>query len=169
MINFLSDFPAITIANDSVDKETVEKPLRWDIHFIRDFMFVFGLVSSVFDYLTFALLFIGFDAKHGLFQSSWFTFSVLTELLVLLVMRTQKRFYRSKPAPILLYSSIVVGIITMLIPYLPFRQYLGMEPIKPMLLLSLFLILGLYVIVTEIAKYYFYKAKAQPETKKVRR
>lgn len=169
LINFLSDFPAITIANDSVDKETVEKPLRWDIHFIRDFMFVFGLVSSVFDYLTFALLFIGFDAKHGLFQSSWFTFSVLTELLVLLVMRTQKRFYRSKPAPILLYSSIVVGIITMLIPYLPFRQYLGMEPIKPMLLLSLFLILGLYVIVTEIAKYYFYKAKAQPETKKVRR
>jgi Mg2+-importing ATPase len=132
-------------------------------------MFVFGLVSSVFDYLTFALLFIGFDAKHGLFQSSWFIFSVLTELLVLLVMRTHKRFYRSKPAPILLYSSIVVGIITLLIPYLPFHQYLGIEPIQPLLLLSLFLILGLYVIVTEIAKYYFYKAKSQPETKKVRR
>jgi len=166
LINFLSDFPAITIANDSVDKETVEKPLRWDIHFIRDFMFVFGLVSSVFDYLTFALLFIGFDAKHGLFQSSWFIFSVLTELLVLLVMRTHKRFYRSKPAPILLYSSIVVGIITLLIPYLPFHQYLGIEPIQPLLLLSLFLILGLYVIVTEVAKHYFYKAKAKPESKK---
>jgi len=78
LINFLSDFPAITIANDSVDKEIVARPLRWDIHFIRDFMIVFGLVSSIFDYLTFAVLFFGFNAKHGIFQSSWFTISVLT-------------------------------------------------------------------------------------------
>lgn len=169
LINFLSDFPAITIANDAVDKETVEKPLRWDIHFIRDFMIVFGLVSSVFDYLTFAVLFIGFDAKHGIFQSSWFTVSVLTELMVLLIMRTKKRFYQSRPAPILLYSSIAVGIFTLLLPYLPFHQYLGIEPVRPLLLFSLFFILGLYVIVTEIAKYYFYKAKAQPETKRMRR
>ncbi|CZQ86162.1 p-type atpase phosphorylation site [Trichococcus palustris] len=169
LINFLSDFPAITIANDSVDKEIVERPLRWDIHFIRDFMIVFGLVSSVFDYLTFAVLFFGFDAKHGIFQSSWFTISVLTELLVLLVMRTQKRFYRSKPAPILLYSSIAVGIFTLLIPYLPLHEFLGIEPIQPLLLLSLFIILALYVIVTEIAKYYFYKAKAQPKSKKAPR
>lgn len=169
LINFLSDFPAITIANDSVDKEIVARPLRWDIHFIRDFMIVFGLVSSVFDYLTFAVLFLGFNAKHGIFQSSWFTISVLTELLVLLVMRTQKRFYKSKPAPILLYSSIAVGIFTLLIPYLPFHQYLGIEPVKPLLLLALFIILALYVIVTEIAKFYFYKAKAHPEHKKIRR
>ena len=119
--------------------------------------------------MTVARRFIGFEAKHGVFESRWLTVSVLRELRVLLVMRTHKRFYRSKPAPILLYSSIVVGIITLLIPYLPFHQYLGIEPIQPLLLLSLFLILGLYVIVTEVAKYYFYKAKAQPETKKVRR
>lgn len=168
LINFLSDFPAITIANDSVDKDTVERPLRWDIHFIRDFMIVFGLVSSIFDYLTFAVLFFGFNAKHGIFQSSWFTISVLTELLVLLVMRTQKRFYRSRPAPLLLYSSIAVGIFTLLIPYLPFHQYLGIEPVKPLLLFSLFFILALYVIVTEIAKYYFYNAKAQPKHGKFR-
>lgn len=168
LINFLSDFPAITIANDSVDKDTVERPLRWDIHFIRDFMIVFGLVSSIFDYLTFAVLFFGFSAKHGIFQSSWFTISVLTELLVLLVMRTQKRFYRSRPAPLLLYSSIAVGIFTLLIPYLPFHQYLGIDPVKPLLLFSLFFILALYVIVTEIAKYYFYNAKAQPKHGKFR-
>lgn len=168
LINFLSDFPAITIANDSVDKDTVERPLRWDIHFIRDFMIVFGLISSIFDYLTFAVLFFGFNAKHGIFQSSWFTISVLTELLVLLVMRTQKRFYRSRPAPLLLYSSIAVGIFTLLIPYLPFHQYLGIEPVKPLLLFSLFFILALYVIVTEIAKYYFYNAKAQPKHGKFR-
>jgi len=89
-------------------------------------------------------------------------------LLVLLVMRTQKRFYRSRPAPLLLYSSIAVGIFTLLIPYLPFHQYLGIEPVKPLLLFSLFFILALYVIVTEIAKYYFYNAKAQPKHGKFR-
>lgn len=159
LINFLSDFPAITIANDAVDQETVKKPLSWDIHFIRDFMIVFGLVSSAFDYLTFAVLFLGFNAKHGIFQSSWFIISVLTELMLLFIMRTRKRFYQSKPAPVLLYSSITVGILTWLIPYLPFHQHLGLKPIKPTLLLALFLILALYVIVTEITKYCFYKAK----------
>src|SRR5262249_13702890 len=51
--NFLTDFPAMAIATDSVDRELVEKPRRWDIKFIRDFMIVFGVVSSVFDFLTF--------------------------------------------------------------------------------------------------------------------
>lgn len=161
LINFLSDFPAIMIANDTVDKEIVEKPLKWDLHFIRDFMVVFGLVSSVFDYLAFGVLILGFKAQHGIFQSSWFTISVLTELMVLLIMRTHKPFYKSKPAPILLYSSIAVGIFTFFIPYLPFHQYLGLEPVQPTLLLALIVILVLYVVITEITKHYFYKAKAR--------
>lgn len=72
-------------------------------------------------------------------------------------MRTRKPFYKSKPAPILLYSSIGVGIISLMIPYLPFHQYLGLEPIEPALLIALVVILLLYVVVTEITKYFFYK------------
>lgn len=74
-----------------------------------------------------------------------------------MVMRTQKAFYKSKPAPLLLYSSIAVGIFTMLIPYMPFHEILNINPINPMVLISLFGIAFLYIIITEIAKHYFYK------------
>ena len=160
MINFLTDFPALNIAKDSVDSEILEAPRRWDINFIKKFMITFGLISSVFDYLTFAILFIGFKAQQGIFQSGWLTFSVLTELAVLLVMRTQKPFFKSKPAPMLLYSSVVVASITLIIPYIsPINNILTIEPIKPLMLISLIGLIALYVIVTEIAKYYFYKEK----------
>jgi P-type Mg2+ transporter len=160
LLNFLSDFPAITIANDTVDAEILAKPRRWDIKFLRDFMFTFGFISSVFDYLTFAVLLIGFKAQQEVFQSSWFTLSLLTELLVLMVMRTQKPFYKSKPAPILLYSSILVGVFTLVLPYLPLHELMNIEPVNPLILFSLFAISGLYIIVTEIAKHYFYRAKS---------
>jgi len=168
LINFLTDFPAITIANDAVDAEILEKPRRWDIGFIRRFMFTFGLISSVFDYLTFAVLLIGFKAQQELFQSSWFILSILTELLILLVMRTQKPFFKSKPAPILLYSTIGVGAFTMILPYLPLHGLLNIEPIPIMIFLALLGIVALYIITTEIAKHYFYRSKPLPKYKKGR-
>lgn len=159
LINFLSDFPAVTIAGDTVDSDILEKPRRWDIKFIRDFMIVFGLISSVFDFVTFAVLLLLFKTSQEMFQSSWFTISVLTELLVLLIMRTHRPFFKSRPAPLLLLSSILVGIVTLLVPYLPFHQYLNLEPMNPLLLLSLFVIAGLYVVVTEVTKHFFYKRR----------
>lgn len=162
LINFFTDFPALTIANDAVDAEILESPRRWDIKFIRDFMFTFGLISSAFDFLTFAVLLIVFKTQQEMFQSSWFTISILTELLILMVMRTRKPFYKSKPAPILLYSTIAVGVVTLILPYLPFHQFLSIEPIKPLILVSLFIISGLYIIATEIAKHYFYRLKSHP-------
>lgn len=160
LINFLTDFPAITIANDTVDAEILEKPRRWDVKLIRDFMFTFGLISSVFDYITFAVLLIGFKAQEEDFQSSWFIVSILTELLILMVMRTQKPFYKSKPVPLMLYSVILMSVLTLILPYLPFHQFLNIKPIKPAILLSLFAIAALYIITTEIAKHYFYQAKS---------
>ncbi|MEQ8198340.1 MAG: magnesium-translocating P-type ATPase [Clostridiaceae bacterium] len=160
LINFLTDFPAITIANDAVDAEILEKPRRWNIKLIRDFMITFGLISSVFDYLTFAVLFMGFKVQEGVFQSSWFTFSILTELLILLVMRTQKPFFKSKPVPMLLYSAILVGVVTLILPYLPLSEFMNIEPVKPLILVSLFMLAGLYIIISEFAKYYFYRSKS---------
>ena len=162
LINFLTDFPALTIANDFVDDEMIEKPRRWNIGFIRNFMFTFGLISSFFDYLTFAVLLIGFKAQQDLFQSGWFVLSILTELLVLLVMRTQKPFFKSKPAPVLLYASIAVGVITLILPYLPLQRILNITPIPPLTLLALLGIAILYIITTEIAKHYFYRSKLKP-------
>ena len=77
--NFLSDFPAMTIATDDVDRELVEKPRRWDIRFIRDFMVIFGLVSSVFDYLTFGMLLFILRATAEQFRTGWFVESLMTD------------------------------------------------------------------------------------------
>lgn len=159
LLNFLTDFPAITIANDAVDGEVLKKPRRWDIKLIRNFMFTFGLLSSVFDYITFAVLLIIFEASEGIFQSGWFVLSILTELLTLLVMRTQRPFFKSKPAPILTYTSLAVAILTLAIPYLPISYIMNIEPIPLKIMASLLAIAALYIVVTEIAKYLFYKSK----------
>ncbi|MCR6545997.1 magnesium-translocating P-type ATPase [Dehalobacterium formicoaceticum] len=160
LINFLTDFPALTISNDTVDAELLKSPRSWDIKLIRNFMIIFGLISSAFDFLAFAVLLILFKASEEVFQDSWFTVSVLTELLILMVMRTQRPFFKSKPAPMLLYSSILVSIFTFALPYLPFHQLLNIDPIKPQILFSMLIIAGLYIVVTEIAKHYFYRIKS---------
>lgn len=163
MINFLSDFPALTIAEDSVDAEILKRPQKWEIRLIRNFMFIFGLISSVFDYLAFAILFLGFRADEAAFQSSWFTFSILTELLILMVMRTQQPFYKSRPAPLLLYSVIAVGILSFVLPYLPFSGLLRLEPVDPLISLALIGTAIAYIVVTEIAKYYFFRTYASKD------
>jgi len=159
LLNFLSDFPALTIASDAVDAEILQKPRRWDIKLIRDFMFIFGIISSVFDFIAFAVLLMIFKTPENLFQSSWFTVSILTELLILLVMRTQRPFFRSKPAPILMYSSLLICFFTLALPYLPYHELLNIDPVPPGILLSMFAVAGMYIIVTEIAKHHFYRTR----------
>ena len=87
--NFLSDVPSMTIATDRVDPEQVDHPRRWDIRFIRNFMLVFGLVSSVFDYVTFGALLYWLRATEPEFQTGWFVESLMTELFIVLVIRTR--------------------------------------------------------------------------------
>ena len=95
--NFLSDVPAVGIADDSVDRELVEKPRRWDMKFLGRFMIEFGLLSSVFDFLTFGLLLWVFAAGPEIFRTGWFVESLLTELVIALVVRTRRPFWRSRP------------------------------------------------------------------------
>ncbi len=77
LINLLTDFPEMTIAGDNIDPELVQAPRRWDIHFIRRFMFVFGLISSVFDCLTFGVL-IWLHATIAQFRTGWFIESIVS-------------------------------------------------------------------------------------------
>lgn len=156
LINFLTDFPAMTIASDVVAPEQMAHPRRWDIHFIRDFMIVFGLISSFFDYLTFGVLLLVLHAGQGLFRSGWFVLSIITELLILLVMRTQKPFFRSRPSSALLTATLVVSGVTLLIPYSPLNTLLGLVPIPPPALLALLGIAALYITTSELAKRWFY-------------
>jgi Mg2+-importing ATPase len=125
LTNFLTDIPSTAIAADHVDPELSERPQTWDIGFVRDFMVVFGLVSTAFDFLTFGTLRLVFDASADLFRSGWFVESVITELTVLLVLRTRRPFYRSRPGRGLLISSIVIAAVTLWLPYSPLADVLG--------------------------------------------
>ena len=154
--NFLSDIPATAIATDSVDSELVERPRRWDIHFIRDFMVVFGLVSSLFDFLTFGLLLLIAHASPDQVRTAWFVESLMTELVVALVVRTRKPFYKSRPGKYFLYITLAVAVITVTIPYLPLHELFGFTPLSWWLMLAILGITLLYILATEVAKRIFY-------------
>jgi Mg2+-importing ATPase len=147
----------MTIATDDVDRELVEKPRRWDIRFIRDFMVIFGLVSSVFDYLTFGMLLFILRATAEQFRTGWFVESLMTELFIALVVRTQRPFFKSKPGKYLLISTLLIVGVTVVIPYLPFAGLLGFTPLPIPLMLALGGITVLYIASSELAKRVFYK------------
>jgi P-type Mg2+ transporter len=157
--NFLSDVPAIGLAQDSVDRELVDRPRRWDIRFIGRFMGAFGVLSSVFDLLTFGLLLEVFRAGEALFQTAWFVESLLTELVIALVVRTRRPFLRSRPGSFLLISTLVLIPVTLVIPYLPPSSALGFVPLPVPLLLALVAITCLYVVAAEEVKRWFYAAR----------
>jgi len=154
--NFLSDIPATTIAGDNVDPEWVSRPRRWDAQFISRYMVLFGLVSSFFDFLTFGTLLYLFQATEEEFRTGWFIESLLTELVIALVVRTRRVFFRSRPGNLLLASTIVVIGITLALPYLPFNSLLGFVPLPAPLMLLLIGLTVLYVGVVEWAKKIFY-------------
>lgn len=157
LINLLTDFPAMAIATDTVDSELIQKPRRWNITFIRKFMITFGIVSSVFDYFIFAMLLIIFRVSMAQFRTGWFLASVVTELFILLVIRTQKPFFKSKPSRYLLMAVLMVAGITLILPYSPMSGLLGFVPIPPVLILVIGISTALYIASTEIAKRIFYK------------
>jgi len=156
--NFLSDFPAMTIATDDVDHELVDRPRRWDIQFITRFMIVFGLVSSFFDYLTFGTLLLLLRATEEQFRTGWFIESLFTELFILLVVRTRRPLFRSKPGRYLWISTLLVGLATLVLPYIPrLSQMLGFVALPLPILLLMLAITALYVVANEVVKRIFYR------------
>lgn len=154
--NFLSDIPGTTIASDNVDPEWVSKPRRWNTTFIRDYMVLFGLVSSIFDFLTFGVLLLVFRASPQEFRTGWFIESLLTELVIALVVRTRRLFFQSRPGTLLLVSTLICIGITLVLPYLPVNFLFGFIPLPAPLMLTVIGLTALYVVVAEIAKKYFY-------------
>jgi len=150
--------PAVGIADDRVDAELVGQPPHWDLRFIGRFMAQFGLISSCFDVITFVVLLWGFHASVGLFRTGWFIESLWTELVVALVIRTRKPFFRSRPGALLLWSSLAMIVITPAIPFLPFAGRLGFVPMPASLLATLCAITAAYVGATELGKWWFYRA-----------
>ena len=155
--NFLSDIPALAIASDKVDTELMVKPRRWDVKYIRRFMIIFGVQSSVFDFLTFGLLLYIFHVSAEEFRTGWFMESLLTEIVILLIIRTQRPLYKSKPSTYLLAASLLTFCVSVTLPYLPFSKMFGLIPLPLWLLLAMIGIAVLYAIATELTKKYVLK------------
>ena len=154
--NFLSDIPATAIAGDRVDPEWVARPHRWDTLFIRDYMVVFGLLSSLFDLLTFGALLWIFQAAPEAFRTGWFLESLLTELAIALVVRTRRPFYRSRPSNLLLATTLAVIGVAIALPYLPVSGAFGFVPLPAPILLGMIGLTLAYVMAVEVAKKAFH-------------
>ncbi len=156
LTNLMTDFPEMAIATDSVDSELVEQPRRWDIKFIRKFMLVFGILSSVFDYLTFGALLWVVHATVDQFRTGWFIESVVSATLIVLVIRTRRPFFKSMPGIYLFIATLLVVVITLLLPISPLAGLLEFQPLSLSFLLIVAVIVLLYVVSAELVKRLFY-------------
>jgi P-type Mg2+ transporter len=157
LTNLLTDFPEMTIATDRVDPSAIEKPRRWDIHFIQRFMLIFGLLSSVFDYLTFGVLLLLMKTREAAFQTGWFVESVISASMIVLVVRTRLPFMKSLPGK---YLSIATGLTVaavIALPVTPLAGLLGFVPMPLSFYGWMLLIVAVYIGSAELAKQGFYR------------
>lgn len=157
LMNFITDFPYLTVASDNVDQEQLDRPGKWDLKFIRNYMIIFGIHSSVFDIITFLTLLYILKVKESAFQTGWFVESILTELFILFIIRTHKNFFKSKPGKYLFILSIVGFVMTIGLPYLPFAEDLGLTPLPFINLGAMLLIVAIYIITADLLKVWFFK------------
>jgi Mg2+-importing ATPase len=155
--NFVSDLPSIAISTDRVDAELLERPQKWDVHSVRRFMLVFGLTSTVFDLLTFFVLLRLFQADEPTFQTTWFVVSLLTELGVVLVLRTRYPAWRSSPGVLLLWSTVSAAAFALVVPYAGrVASLFGFTPLPVSLIAFALLVVATYMAATEIVKWRFF-------------
>jgi len=158
--NLLYDFSQLAIPFDRVDEEYLLKPRQWKIDDIRRFMLFFGPVSSVFDYVTFALMYFvlraNTPAHASLFQSAWFVEGLLSQTLIVHMIRTRRiPFIQSSPSLPLALTTLAVMAMGILIPFSPFASSLGMVPLPPIFFLWLAGILLSYAALAQLVKSWF--------------
>jgi P-type Mg2+ transporter len=154
--NFLSDLPALAISTDNVDEDQTRMPRHWDIAFVRRFQLTFGLVSSFFDFLTFGFLTFVAHATAETFQTAWFIESLITELAIVLVVRTRKAFWQSRPSALLVWLTAGTFLVAVATPILPYAAWFGFVPLPLPIMAGLFAITIMYLIASEATKHWFF-------------
>lgn len=144
-------------AADSVDAEMISKPRRWDIRFIRNFMLTFGTLSSLFDYLTFGVLMLVLHATTEQFRTGWFVESVVSATTIVLVIRTRRPFFQTRPAQWLLLATAVIVACTLVLPFTPLAALFDFTPLPFPFLFALGMIVIFYVYLAEVLKRIFYR------------
>ncbi|MCX7706282.1 MAG: HAD-IC family P-type ATPase [bacterium] len=156
--NFLYDLSQIAIPADDVDNEYLLRARPWNVEYIKKFMVIIGSVSSVFDFLTFGVLLFIFKASESLFHTGWFLESLCTQTLVIHIIRTGKiPFVESKPAQLLVFTSIYIVTLGIVIPFTPLGKHFGF--VQPPLgyFFVLILIVATYLFMVQMVKQWFIK------------
>jgi len=157
--NFLYDSAQLGLPGDRVDEALLARPKRWRVAFIRQFMTLMGPLSSLYDFLTFALLLGLFNgwSNPALFRTGWFVESLATQTLVVLVIRTAGRPWRSRPSRTLALGVASVTLLGALLPYAPGARWLGFTPLPPGLVAVVAGLTMTYLLLVEAAKTWFYR------------
>ena len=155
----VSSLPALAIATDNVDVEEVRAPRLWDVGFVRRFMVRFGLISSLFDVVTFAFLLIVTQANAVTFRTGWFLELLLTQLLILLIIRTRRAAWTSRPSRMLAGLTAGIAALALSVPYLPGASWFGFEPLPLHVLAGLIGITIAYGLVSEWSKRSFFESE----------
>lgn len=160
--NFLYDCSQTAVPTDNVDSEYLKKPKIWDISSIAKFMLYVGPLSSIFDYATFGLMWYFIDAKTidqmSIFQTGWFVESLLSQTLIVYIIRTNRiPFIESKPSYFLIFTSVSVCLTGIILPYTALGQSLAMTPLPILYWYGLVIILTSYLTLTYFVKKYLIK------------
>ena len=155
--NMLYDLSEIAIPFDTVELSEMTVPVVLDMKLLHNFMWSIGPISSVFDFMTFGVLLMFFDADQALFQTGWFVESLFTQVLVIFVIRTRGNPFIAKPHPGLIVAALVVLVTSMLIPYTAVGRYFGFTPLPAAFFVVLVIMVVVYLGVVELAKRRFFR------------
>ncbi|MGH1548801.1 magnesium-translocating P-type ATPase [Leifsonia poae] len=159
--NLLYDSSQLAIPTDRVDPEQLRAPAHWDIGAIRRFMLLFGPISSLFDFATFALMLAVLHAGPPEFRSGWFIESIATQTLIVFAIRTHRvPFLRSRPSPALVAAVLGVVAVGAWLPYSPLSGLLGFTPLPTGFFLALVATVLVYLVLVEAAKLWYYRRLA---------
>ncbi|TPQ27698.1 magnesium-translocating P-type ATPase [Methylomonas koyamae] len=158
--NLLYDFSQTGIPFDHVDQEYLAKPRKWLVGDIQKFMLFIGPISSIFDYATYALMWFVFQAttvdQQALFQTGWFVESLMTQTLIVHIIRTPKiPFFQSRPALPMLLITLTIMAVAIYLPFSPIASGLGFVPLPAEYFLWLALFLSCYCVLTQLVKTWF--------------
>ena len=164
--NLLCDFAQIGMPFDNVDKEYIKKPKKWNTDDIKKFMFVFGSISTLLDIACFAVLWFGFKfntvEKAALFQTGWFAFGIISQTLIIHMIRTHKvPFLESKSSKQLVISTFTITLITILITFTNIAVIFDFRRLPITYLLWIIALLMIYAFVIQGYKKFYIKQNKQ--------
>ncbi len=156
--NFIYDVSQLSVSTDNVDEDEVKRPPEWNIKFIREYMITFGIISSIFDFLTFGAMFYIFKLPPHGFQTGWFIESLATQVFVIYIIRTRKiPFLQSRPSGWVLSTTLLAVMAAFIVPFLPLATYFNFLPLPFKTLGSIILLVAVYLVIVQIVKQRFYR------------